>query len=184
MKLLTFSTLFPNAEWSQHGIFEQTSLRQLVASNKATPRVVAPVPWLPVRHRLFGEYAAFANVPKDETRFSIKVVHPRYPLPPKVGMTFAPWALAYAAKSAIDRIFDEGYGFDIIDAHYFYPDGVAAAMLGRYFNKLVVITALGKDTNLLPQYRIPRVTRRYAKQFSWHAITAGQLRLFQRISKN
>ena len=40
-------------------------------------------------------------------------------------------------------IIDEGYDFDAIDAHYFYPDGVAAAMLGRYFNKPVVITARG-----------------------------------------
>lgn len=156
MKLLTFSTLFPNAEWPQHGIFVQTSLRQLVASDKVTSRVVAPVPWFPFKHHLFGEYAAFARVPKEETRFGIKVDHPRYPLPPKVGMTLAPWSLASAAKSTIGRILDEGYDFDIIDAHYFYPDGVAAAMLGKYFNKPVVITALGTDINLLPQYRIPR----------------------------
>ena len=156
MKLLTFSTLFPNAERPQHGIFVQTSLRQLIASDKATSRVVAPVPWFPFRHRLFGEYAAFARVPKEETRFGIQVDHPRYPLPPKVGMTLAPWLLANAVKSTIGRILDEGYDFDIIDAHYFYPDGVAAAILGRYFNKPVVITALGTDINLLPQYRIPR----------------------------
>ena len=167
MKLLTFSTLFPNAVWPQHGIFVQTSLRQLVASGKVTSRVVAPVPWFPFRHRLFGEYAAFARVPEEETRFGIKVLHPRYPVPPKVGMTIAPWSLACAAKSAIGRILDEGYDFDIIDAHYFYPDGVAAAMLGRYFNKPVVITALGTDINLLPQFRIPR------KMIGWAARQAA-----------
>jgi len=173
MKLLTFSTLFPNAEWPQHGIFVQTSLRQLIASDKATSRVVAPVPWFPFRHRLFGEYAAFAKVPKEETRFGIKVVHPRYPLPPKVGMTFAPCSLAYAAKSAIGRILDEGYDFDIIDAHYFYPDGVAAALLGRYFNKPVVIRALGTDINLLPQYRIPRKMIVWAAQQAAGIITVS-----------
>jgi hypothetical protein len=33
-------------------------------------------------------------------------------------------------KPAIGRMIDEGFDFDLIDAHYFYPDGVAAAMLG------------------------------------------------------
>ncbi|MFP5393770.1 MAG: glycosyltransferase, partial [Gammaproteobacteria bacterium] len=47
-------------------------------------------------------------------------------------------------------------GFDLIDAHYFYPDGVAAAMLGKYFNKPVVITARGSDITLFPQYALPR----------------------------
>jgi teichuronic acid biosynthesis glycosyltransferase TuaC len=75
---------------------------------------------------------------------------------PKVGMNVAPVFLAQAVKPAIGRLLDEGFDFDLIDAHYFYPDGVAAAMLGRYFNKPVVITARGSDITLLPNYRLPR----------------------------
>ena len=156
MKILTFSTLFPNAERPNHGIFVETRLRHLVASGKVESRVVAPVPWFPFQHPRFGQYAHFARIPRHDTRSGLKVLHPRYPLLPKIGMTTAPFALAHAVKPAIQRLVDEGYNFDLIDAHYFYPDGVAAVMLGRYFNKPVVVTARGSDIVLLPQYRLPR----------------------------
>ncbi|MBC7404206.1 MAG: glycosyltransferase family 4 protein [Cytophaga sp.] len=156
MQLLTFSTLFPNTERPGHGIFVETRLRHLVASGKATARVVAPVPWFPFTHHRFGTYAGFAKVPERETRFGLSVEHPRYFLPPKVGMHIAPDMLARAARPCIARMIDEGYNFDLIDAHYFYPDGVAATKLGKYFNKPVVITARGSDITLLPQFARPR----------------------------
>jgi teichuronic acid biosynthesis glycosyltransferase TuaC len=156
MRLLTFSTLFPNAERPNHGIFVETRLRYLISSGKVESRVVAPVPWFPFRHARFGQYASFAKVPKEETRYGIKVDHPRYFLPPKVGMNLAPFLLARAVRPTIQRILDEGYDFDLIDAHYFYPDGVAAILLGRYFKKPVVITSRGTDINLIPQYTVPR----------------------------
>ena len=156
MKILTFSTLFPNSAKPGHGIFVETRLRHLVASGRVESRVVAPVPWFPSRHPRFGAWATWASVPRREQRFGIEVAHPRYPVLPKVGMNVAPVFLAQTVKPAIGRLIDEGFDFDLIDAHYFYPDGVAAAMLGRYFNKPVVITARGSDITLLPRYRLPR----------------------------
>jgi glycosyltransferase involved in cell wall biosynthesis len=156
MKILTFSTLFPNSEKPGHGIFVETRLRHLVASGRVESRVVAPVPWFPLTHERFGSYAKMARAPREEIRHGIPVAHPRYPVLPKVGMNVAPVFLAQAVKPAIGRMIDEGFDFDLIDAHYFYPDGVAAAMLGRYFNKPVVITARGSDITLFPQYRLPR----------------------------
>jgi glycosyltransferase involved in cell wall biosynthesis len=104
-----------------------------------------------------------------ETRYGIEVTHPRYLVIPKVGMTAAPWLMAQACKKEIGRIIDEGYDFDAIDAHYFYPDGVAAVMIGKYFNKPVVITARGTDINLIPQYALPR------KQLMWAASNASAM---------
>jgi glycosyltransferase involved in cell wall biosynthesis len=156
MKLLTFSTLFPNTEQPNHGIFVETRLRYLLASGKAESRVVAPVPWFPSTHPRFGKYARFARVPASEVRHGIEVVHPRYAHLPKIGMETAPWLMAQSVKPAIGRIIDEGYDFDVIDSHYFYPDGVAAVQLGRYFNKPVVVTARGSDVSLIPQHRIAR----------------------------
>lgn len=171
MKILTFSTLFPNAERPNHGIFVETRLRYLVASGKVESRVVAPVPWFPFRHPRFGKYAAFARVPQVETRFGIKVTHPRYALPPKIGTTIAPMMLYHASKNAIQRIIDEGYDFDLIDAHYFYPDGVAAIMLGKYFNKPVVITARGTDISFIPRFPIPRHMIQWAARRANASIT-------------
>jgi glycosyltransferase involved in cell wall biosynthesis len=156
MKILTFSTLFPNSEKPGHGIFVETRLRHLVASGQVESRVVAPVPWFPLQSERFGSYAKMARAPRTEVRHGIPVAHPRYPVLPKIGMNVAPVFLAQAVKPAIGRLLDEGFDFDLIDAHYFYPDGVAAAMLGRYFNKPVVITARGSDITLLPQHRLPR----------------------------
>lgn len=167
MKILTFSTLYPNAKKPGHGIFVETRLRHLVASGKVKSRVVAPVPWFPLSHPRFGKYAAYAGVPREEVRSGIRVYHPRYPVLPKVGMTVAPLLLAAAARPAIARLIDEGYDFDLIDAHYFYPDGVAAAMLAKYFNKPLAITARGSDITLFPQYRLPR------KMIVWAARRAG-----------
>lgn len=169
MKILTFSTLFPNTERPNHGIFVETRLRHLVASGKVEARVVAPVPWFPSTHPRFGQYAGFARIPKTETRFGLQVSHPRFPLIPKIGMTLTPTLMAQAVKLAIARLIDEGYDFDLIDAHYFYPDGVAAVMLGRYFNKPVVITSRGSDITLIPQYRLPR------KMILWAAHHAAAL---------
>ena len=58
--------------------------------------VVAPVPWFPFEHKAFGRYASFARVPREEQRHGLTVLHPRYPLMPKVGMSSAPF-LMYAA---------------------------------------------------------------------------------------
>ena len=156
MKILTFSTLFPNAEKPGHGIFVETRLRHLIASGRVQARVVAPVPWFPSSHPRFGQYARQARVPRAETRHGLRVAHPRYPVLPKIGMNVAPLLLAQAVKPTIARLIDEGYDFDLIDAHYFYPDGVAAAMLARHFNKPLVITARGSDITLLTRYALPR----------------------------
>lgn len=171
MKLLTFSTLFPNARRPTHGIFVETRLRYLLASGQVESRVVAPVPWFPFSHERFGLYGVYAGIPKDECRHGIEITHPRYPLIPKVGMTAAPILMAKAMKGAIGRVIDEGYDFDAIDAHYFYPDGVAAVMLGRYFNKPVVITARGTDINLVPQYALPRRMIRWAAEHAAGMVT-------------
>ncbi len=63
MKILTFSTLFPNAEKPGHGIFVETRLRHLAASGQVQAKVVAPVPWFPLSHPRFGNYAQYAKVP-------------------------------------------------------------------------------------------------------------------------
>jgi teichuronic acid biosynthesis glycosyltransferase TuaC len=67
-------------------------------------------------------------------------------------MNTAPYTLARTGLAAAKRLIASGYDFDLIDAHYFYPDGVAATMIGKALNKPVVITARGTDINLIPHY--------------------------------
>ena len=156
LRLLTFSTLYPNAAQPSHGVFVENRLRHLVASGAATSTVVAPVPWFPSRHARFGEWARCASAPAEEMRHGLRVLHPRYAAPPRLGMYTGPWALLRAGRSALARLRAEGARFDAVDAHYLYPDGVAAAWLAREAGLPVVITARGSDTSMLPRFALPR----------------------------
>ncbi|WP_410967429.1 glycosyltransferase, partial [Salmonella sp. SAL4456] len=74
----------------------------------------------------------------------------------------APFLLYASARLAMARMLRAGELFDLIDAHYFYPDGVAAVMLGRSFGLPVTITARGTDINVVPDHVVPRRLIRWA----------------------
>jgi glycosyltransferase involved in cell wall biosynthesis len=156
VRLLTFSTLFPHAARPNHGIFVENRLRHLLAGGEASSIVLAPVPWFPSSAARFGDWAVNARAPRTEIRHGIQILHPRFPVIPKVGMSLAPWLLYRAMVPAVAGLLAEGHRFDAIDAHYVYPDGVAAAWLGDRFGLPVVITARGTDVNLIPRHVIPR----------------------------
>jgi len=167
MKILTFSTLFPNELAPYHGIFVQQRLKQLLSfTADIEARVMAPVPWFPFSNPRFGQYGRYAGVPTVEHLLGMQISHPRYLVLPKVGMSVAPILLYLGVRAKVAQLISSGYDFDLIDAHYYYPDGVAAAMLGRKFNKPVVITGRGTDINLFPEYALPR------KQILWAAAHA------------
>jgi len=155
LRILTFSTLYPSSVRPGHGIFVETRLRELVASGQVDARVIAPVPWFHSTNSRFGEYARMARTPRCEQRNGLDVQHPRYLLPPKIGMTIAPFSLALGAMSAVSRLIKEGFSIDLIDAHYYYPDGVAAAILAQRFNLPFTVTARGTDVNLIAKLPIP-----------------------------
>jgi glycosyltransferase involved in cell wall biosynthesis len=127
-----------------------------VASGAATSTVVAPVPWFPSRDARFGEWARCAAAPVEEMRHGLRVLHPRYAAPPRLGMYTGPWALLRAGRAALAQLLAEGARFDAIDAHYLYPDGVAAMWLAREAGLPVVITARGSDASQLPRFALPR----------------------------
>ena len=170
VRIVTFSTLFPSSLRPGHGIFVETRLRELVSSGKVEARVIAPVPWFFSKYSIFGEYARITRTPLRETRNGLDVQHPRYFLPPKIGMNIAPFTLALGAAPAVQRLLDEGYDFDVIDAHYYYPDGVAAALLGQFFKKPFVVTARGSDINLIGNYTIPRKLIQWTANKSYASI--------------
>ena len=173
MKILTFSTLYPNAARPHHGVFVETRLRKLLQTGKVRATVLAPVPWFPARHALFGKYALHARTPEVEVRNGVEVLHPRYPTVPKFGMTIAPLLLYRRTLPVLERLLRRE-PFDLIDAHYFYPDGVAAVMLGRRLKKPVVVTARGTDINLIAQYALPRRMIRWAANNAAGVIAVSQ----------
>lgn len=155
-KILVFSTLYPNECEPRHGIFVEQRLRKLVETGSVAARVVAPVPWFPFATSKFGRYGAAAAVPREETRHGIPVLHPRFPSLPLIGMNLKPRILATAMRPVLRRVIARGFDFDLIDAHYFYPDGVAAAWLGQELGKPVMVTCRGNDVMYFPRFPGPR----------------------------
>lgn len=173
MRILTFTTLYPNAARPQYSVFVENRLRHLVASGEVTARVLAPVPYFPFHSESFGIYGAFARTPRRERRHDIEIDHPRFAVVPRVGMTLAPFLLYASARRALARLLRAGERFDLIDAHYFYPDGVTAVMLGRAFGLPVTVTARGTDINLIPRYALPRCLIRWAARRADGVITVS-----------
>jgi glycosyltransferase involved in cell wall biosynthesis len=155
IRIVLLSSLYPNAQHPRHGIFVEQRLRHLVASGAVEAKVVAPVPWFWSTHPRYGRYARMAAVAPAERRYGLDILHPRYIVVPKVGMTLGPASMARSAGRTLARLRQQGFDFDLIDAHYFYPDGVAATRLARRFARPVAVTARGTDINAFASMRIP-----------------------------
>ena len=154
MKVLVLSSLYPNEVQRRHGIFIEHRLAHTLLPEDEV-RVVAPVPWFPSSNPRFGPYAEFAKVPRRAERRGIVVEHPRYPVIPKMGQTLAPWLMAAALAGPIASL-RKDFDFDVIDSYYLYPDGVAAGILARRFDRPFVMSALGTDVSLIPRWRPSR----------------------------
>ena len=155
LRLLTFTTLFPNEQQPNHGIFVENRLRHLVATGEAFSVVLAPVPFFPWSSPRFGPWARYARVPALETRHGLAAHHPRFLAIPRLGMSAAPSLLYRASLSIARRLVTENR-IELIDAHYLYPDGVAAVWLGAALGLPVVLTARGSDVTQLPDFAAPR----------------------------
>ena len=144
-RVLTFTTLFPNQQQPAHGLFVKE--RILALAKLVDLRVVAPVPWFP-RIRFFGErYYRYAMVPARENCRGTPVEHPRFPVIPKLCKTVDGALLAAGSLACLRKLRDE-FPFDIIDSHWAYPDGVAAAILAGHFRVPLAITVRGDDINI------------------------------------
>ncbi|MDC8830331.1 glycosyltransferase family 4 protein [Alteromonas gilva] len=152
INMVTISSLFPNSNDPKHGIFVKTRLKHYLASYPGVKAVViAPIPWFPFKHKMFGEYAKYAGVPECEVIDGITVFHPRYLVVPKIGMYLTPETMQWAIKRTLRKLI-KNQSVDVIDGHYFYPDGVAICQVAEEFNIPFTCTARGTDINLVPQY--------------------------------
>lgn len=120
-------------------------------------RVVAPVPYYPP---LPGPYSfrRFREVPAQEWRDGIQVFHPRFLTGPGYSThDFDAQAFYWGVQKTVDRLWREE-SFDLIHAHFIYPDGVAAARLARRYGVPLVVTEHAFWHPWLDQY--PRVRKK------------------------
>ena len=156
MRVLVFSSLFPNRLQPDSAVFIKNRMAAVQEIDGVDVKVVAPVPYfpsLPVSGRLFERWSVFSRIPEREWVGSLETWHPRYLVTPKIGMTFYGLAMYLGSRSLVRRLY-RSFPFDIIDGHYIYPDGLAAILLGRLFKVPVVLSARGTDINLYPQFSL------------------------------
>ena len=144
LRVLTLSTLFPNAAQPALGLFVERQTLGLARREDVELEIVSPV-GLPVwplsRHRHYARRGALAL--EEEWR-GVRVHRPRFHVWPKVGEARAATSLARALLPMLRRL-RERFAFDVIDSEFFWPDGVAAVALGRELGVPVSIKARGSD---------------------------------------
>jgi len=142
MKVLVFSSLYPNNIWPNHGVFVKERMTHWAKLSGCSLEVIAPVPYYPPIGA--GKRQAFSQVVRQEYIDGISVHHPRYMMIPKFGMILHGLMMFGGVASYVKQL-REAFPFELIDAHYVYPDGFAALLLGRYLKCPVVISARGSD---------------------------------------
>ncbi len=153
MNILAFTSLFPNDQFPNHGIFIQQRLQHSMARHGWTVKVMAPVPFYPPG--LGGWRGKYRKVVSHEIREGMEVWHPRYVMIPKIGMMFQGLFLFLSVCWQV-RVLQRTFPFVLIDAHYVYPDGFAAILLSWVTRVPVVVSARGSDVNLFKDFRFIR----------------------------
>lgn len=146
MTIVTFTNLFPSSTHPTHGLFVHERMHRVAAASGLPWCVVAPVPnvlW-PLRNRVYRQWA---KAPLRETWLGVEVQHPRYRHWPGLSLRRQAKAMADGARATVGALVQRGP--IVLDAHYLWPDAVAAATLAREFAVPFTMTARGTDLNVI-----------------------------------
>lgn len=154
MRILTFTTLFPNSNDESFGVFIYQRMAHVASRPGNHVTVIAPVPYFP-RWLKSRRWNAISGIPQVEQIGELTVHHPRYFLLPKVSMYLHGLLIFLGAFFTARRLHRQIF-FDCIDAHYVYPDCLAAVLIGKLLKVPVLASARGTDINLFPKFRFLR----------------------------
>jgi len=150
VRILVLSSVFPNATQATLGVFVHARVARMAQRSEVV--VVAPVPWFPLNRLLRGR--ARNDVPARERQGTLTVYHPRFLSVPAVLKCLDGFLYFLSVLPHVWRL-RRSFAFDLIDAHFTYPDGIAACLLGKVFRCPVSVTLRG---TLVPlsRYRLRR----------------------------
>jgi len=150
MKVLTFTSLFPNQIQQNMGGFIARRM-SCWAKNYASQWVtVAPVPYFP-RLPFNSPWKIYSDVDRVEVFKDWEVHHFRYLMLPIIGLPIQGQSMAVCTMPKIKQLMIEKGPFDLIDAHFIYPDAYAALKISQKFHLPLVVSARGSDINLYSQ---------------------------------
>ena len=143
-KLLVFSSLFPSQIRPNAGVFIRERMFRV---GKHIPIiVVSPVPWFPFQGIIRYWCPNFRPQPSCyEEQDGVQVYYPRFFSIPGLLKSYDGF---FMALGSLPRLLKLKKQFSIIDAHFAYPDGYAATLLGKWLNIPVTITLRGTEVPL------------------------------------
>jgi teichuronic acid biosynthesis glycosyltransferase TuaC len=139
-KILTLSTEFPNPREPGKGLFVRARISAVAA--RADVIVMAPVA-LPDYANPHNDLLASLHIPTRRYEDGMTVLHPRWAYPPRGGWLNA-FFLAARLFWPVARL-RAREGYEVLDAHYAHPEGIAAVTLGRILRLPVIITMRGSE---------------------------------------
>jgi glycosyltransferase involved in cell wall biosynthesis len=158
-RIVVFSSLFPNATQPNAGLFIRERMFRV---GKQLPLVVvSPKPWFPGQWliRLFRPH--YRPLPAHtETQAGVEVIFPRFLAIPGLLRGLDSLFMAIGSYFTLRRFKAQGY--NLIDAHFAYPDGHAAQRLGRWLGLPVTVTLRGTE---VPQSRNPALAPKLREVF-------------------
>lgn len=137
LRVLVLSRAYPNNVLTYLGLWVQRLVRQLALG--CDVKVIAPVPYAPP---VPGprEYTRFRDIVHRADDGPIETWHPRFLVGPGRSLYASEAAMYYlAARPVADRL-RRAFPFDVIHAHFSYPDGVVGALLARRYDVPLIIT--------------------------------------------
>ncbi len=147
LRVLTLSTLFPDASRPRFGPFVEAQTLALAARDDVELRVVAPLGVPPMPLALHPRYKGLRALSLRETWKGLDVYRPRFAHIPATGGRHDAAQLTRALLPLLKSIRDE-FPFDVINASFFFPDGPAAVALGKALGIPVSIMARGSDIHV------------------------------------
>ena len=157
-RLVVFTMVFPHAGQPGTGLFVRERMFRVAKVLPLT--VVAPVPWFPFQSLIRKWKPNFRPLaPSTEVQDGIEVRHPRFLSVPGSFKWLDGIFMALGSLPTMLRL-KRSFGFNVIDAHFAYPDGYAATLLGRWLHVPVTITLRGTE---VPLSRDPPRRRRIVK---------------------
>ncbi|CAN5382679.1 glycosyltransferase family 4 protein [soil metagenome] len=144
LRVLTLSSLFPDASRPNFGVFVERQTLGLAAHPDTLLKVLAPVgvPLWPLSRSV--RFRDLADLPERQAWKGLDVLRPRFRTLPGTGGRYHVSALIRALMPVATAL-RRDFPFDVIDASFFFPDGPAAVELGRRFGVPVSIKARGAD---------------------------------------
>lgn len=168
IKIVVFTSLFPHPGQPSAGLFIRERMFRV---GKCLPLVViAPVPWFPFQKILRKWRPHFRpDAPYHEFQQGFEVYHPRFFSIPGIFKFLDGFFMALGSLPTLWRL-KRRFNFKIIDAHFAYPDGYAASLLGKWLRVPVTITLRGTEARLFHgfpyRYLMNKALSRAAKIFS------------------